>query len=444
MPGSAGRRAFDEDVLLGPPGAEKGQGRIHYSPEYGPSGTVMGADWLIREDGRQHWPSLQGESFTGVPISLLDVAGRRREFNKRRGRAHLAARTLVAGAHVAGPEELELGRIAFSLRGLREWMAGGWSELPATAGEGRADPSVWMVNLSIGDADLQLVSEVTTGGGRYRSVEERVARVSVTIPGRMSLPRWRREWITPLLDLMVFANRERSVLTALSGYTEPDTRHGALNVFERQETAIAPETSFSFYQRDLLPAGIIDTGELIGRWIDLHRRIGPATTFLFGTLNAADLPLENEFLNLMAFAEAYHRTVHDEPPLSRADHTAYRALVLDALPEDPAVRDLFDRDLSHTNRQSQRERMRWLVGRAEREDWSDGLAEQIVAGSVDSRNWLTHWGGKGKRVVEDADLAILNRRLVFVIEANLLSDLGLDEEAVGRCLGLGYVWDYPF
>lgn len=34
--------------------------------------------------------------------------------------------------------------------------------------------------------------------------------------------------------------------------------------------------------------------------------------------------------------------------------------------------------------------------------------------------------------------------LGFIIESNLLSDLGLDDDAVARCLALGYVWDYPF
>lgn len=88
--------------------------------------------------------------------------------------------------------------------------------------------------------------------------------------------------------------------------------------------------------------------------------------------------------------------------------------------------------------------MQWLVTRAEMEDWADDLGKELVARSVATRNWLTHWAKKTTKVVEGADLALLNRQLLFVIESNLLSDLGLDDEAVSRCLGLGYVWDYPF
>jgi ApeA N-terminal domain 1 len=404
----------------------------------------MGADWLAGEQADQAWPSLQGESFAGVPLTLLDAVGREREFTDRRGRAEISAATLVAGTHISSAQELRLGRVAFSLRGLREWLSGGWSRIEPNLKVGANDPTVRILNFTIDDADLQFTSEVQKSGGRYRSVEERHAGVSITVPERLSLPQWQERWITPLRDLMIFANRERSVLTGLSGFTESDTRYGAVRIFERQETAIDTETNFTFYQRDLLPAGIIDTATLIAAWVDLHSRLGASTAFLFGTLNASRLPVENEFLNLMAFAEAYHRVLHDEPPLDAEDHSAYRASMLAALPDVEETRGLYDRDLVHSNRQSQRERMRWFVLRAAMDDWADDLGEEIVVRCVATRNWLTHWGKKTKKVAENGDLALLNRQLLFVIESNLLSDLGLGDEAVTRCLALGYVWDYPF
>jgi hypothetical protein len=101
-------------------------------------------------------------------------------------------------------------------------------------------------------------------------------------------------------------------------------------------------------------------------------------------------------------------------------------------------------ELKYANRQSQRERMRWLVERAELETWPRSLAAKIVSRCCDTRNWLTHWGEKGRHVVGDADLAELTRQLTFVIEANLLDDLLKDDEQVCQCLALGYVWDSPF
>jgi hypothetical protein len=404
----------------------------------------MGADWLAGEQADQAWPSLQGESFASVPLTLLDAVGRERQFTNRRGRADISAATLVVGTHVASAEDLRLSRLGFSLRGMREWLSGGWSQIEPSLQSGVNDPTVKILNFTIGEANLQFVSEVHKSGGRYRSVEERHAGVSITVPERLSLPQWQERWITPLRDLMIFANRERSVLTELSGFTESDTLYGAVRIFARQETAIDAVTNFSFYQRDLLPAGIIDTASLVTAWIDLHSRLGPSTVFLFGTLNASRLPVENEFLNLMAFAEGYHRVLHNEPPLQAEDHSAYRASMLAALPDDEEIERIYDRDLVHSNRQSQRERMAWFVDRAERDDWPDELGENIVSACLATRNWLTHWAKKTTKVVENGDLALLNRQLLFVIEANLLCDLGLSDEAVARCLALGYVWDYPF
>jgi ApeA N-terminal domain 1 len=443
LPSSADREPFDEDVLVGPPGAERAQGRLRYSPDQGLTLTVMGADWLAGEQAEQAWPSLQGESFASVPLTLLDAAGRRREFTNRRGRAEISAQTLVVGTHVASRQELRFGRAAFSLRGLREWLSGGWSQIEPNLKDG-VNPDVQTLNFTIGESDLLFVSSVQESIARFRTVEERQANVSITVAEPASLAQWQDRWITPLRDLMIFANRERSVLTELSGFVEADTLHGAVRIFERRETTIDPETNFSFYQRDLLPVGIIDPAALVSAWIDLHSRLGASTAFLFGTLNASRLPVENEFLNLMAFAEAYHRVLHNEPPLEAEDHSRYRESMLAALPNDEEVRALYDRDFDFSNRQSQRERMRWFVLRAEMEDWADDLGEDIVGRLVATRNWLTHWGKKTTKVAEGPDLALLNRQLLFVIESNLLSDLGLDDEAVTRCLALGYVWDYPF
>lgn len=232
--------------MVGPPGAERAQGRLHYSPDQGLTLTVMGADWLTGEHADQAWPSLQGESFAGVPLTLLDTVGREREFTNRRGRAEISAATLVVGTP-ASPREVQFSRLAFSLRGLREWLSGGWSQIEPVLKAGADDPTVEILNFAIGEADLQFVSEVQRSGGRYRSIDERRAALSIIVPERLSLPQWQDRWISPLRDLMIFANRERSVLTELSGFIEPDTLPGSTRIFERQETTIDTETNFSFY-----------------------------------------------------------------------------------------------------------------------------------------------------------------------------------------------------
>jgi hypothetical protein len=293
-------------------------------------------------------------------------------------------------------------------------------------------------------AVMQLLVESRQTGTRYRTVEETHASINVTLPEPMPVSAWRDLWIGPLRDLMVFANRERSVLESLSGHRGPAEAGSHVRIFERRETRPGPETQRSFYQRDLLPAGVIDTSELLRKWFDLHARLGSAAGFLFGTLNSAAMAIENEFLNLMAFAEAYHRILHDERPLSKSEHRRFRRAMIEALPDDPSVRGLYERDLKYSNRQSQRDRIAWLVARAEEVSWPDGLADELTATACDTRNWLTHWNDRGKNVVEHRDLALFNSRLLYVIESNLLADLLHEDEKVSSCLAHGYVWDYPF
>jgi dihydrofolate reductase len=80
----------------------------------------------------------------------------------------------------------------------------------------------------------------------------------------------------------------------------------------------------------LLPASAADDiAELLTRWIAFHRELGAATQLLFGTLNDRDLPAVNRLLNLLAFAETYHRRKHDEPPLTDEEHAAFSQAMLD-------------------------------------------------------------------------------------------------------------------
>lgn len=442
LPNPAVRQPFEEDIEVAPPGQAKAQGRLHYDPEDGLLAQLSNG-WLsgIREVER--WPALQGETFSGRVLTLLDTFTREWQASADRGRARIWAGMLAVGVEIESPEELRFKQISFGLRGMRDWLSGGWSQLsPALQPSSASDYKY--VNVSIQGVTLQFFLEKRpSGGGRYRWTEETISGVNICAPEAIPINRWHSEWIDPVRDLMTFANREVAIIERLSGSAEPDSPE-SVQIFEQAEAVVRPRTNFSFYQRDLLPAGIIDTAELIQRWFDLHASIGPSSALFFGTLNSRGLPVENRFLNLMAFAEGYHRLLHNEPPLEEDEHRTARETMIAALPHDERMRRHYRLELKYANRQSQRERMRWLVERAELETWPRSLAAKIVSRCCDTRNWLTHWGEKGRHVVGDADLAELTRQLTFVIEANLLDDLLKDDEQVCQCLALGYVWDSPF
>lgn len=447
LPASAHREAFAEDILVAPPGGELAPGRLSFDPEAGIDLTVIGADWLPGIDDRsaRFWPALHGETFGSAKFTLFDCGIRSLQQAGERSRAEIRAAVLAVGAQINSPEEIRFTRIQLSLRGMREWLTGGWSQIEPTLRKGKANRDVQILSLELRGGQLQLVVEPRESGGRYRWVEETHAGLNVTVPEALSLRQWQTEWIDPLRHLMIFANREQSLIESLSGYPDPSDAFSLIRLFERHETSVLQATTHSFYQRDLLPAGITgDTGELIRLWLDFHSKLGAAAGFLFGTLNSVGMTIENEFLNLMAFAEAYHRTLHDEKPLSKSQHGRYRKAMLGALPESPFIKELYERDLRYSNRQSQRERLSWLVRRAALEGWPDGFEDELVATGIETRNWLTHWSDKGDKVVEGSDLARFNRRLLWVIESNMLEDMGLEVGLVEKCLALGYVWDFPF
>ncbi|HXV04587.1 MAG TPA: HEPN domain-containing protein [Solirubrobacterales bacterium] len=447
IPGSARRQPFEEEVLVGPPGKSLAPGRISYDPERAIELTVMGADWLpeVGDRTKSFWPALQGETFTGTSFTLLESGIRNLQSSGDRSRAEIVGQTLALGAHFGAAEDVKFNYLSLSLRGLLEWLTGSYSGIGPTLNRPRADSAFEILQVEVEDASMQMTVDSLESGGPYRRVEESSSGITIEVPVPLSLSEWHDQWISPLRDLMIFANRERSVVEGISGSPDIADPFASVRIFERNETTIGPRSHYSFYQRDLLPAGIIDTAKLVQAWFKLHRSLGSSSAFFFGTLNSPAITIENEFLNLMAFAEAYHRTLHDEKPLSDVDHEAYCKTMLKSLSgEDASVRGLYARDLRYSNRQSQRERLTWVVRRAALETWTDSFVEELVSTGSDTRNWLTHWGDKGDRVAEGADLAHFNRRLLFVIESNMLDDLGLSQEDADTCLRHGYVWDFPF
>ena len=158
------------------------------------------------------------------------------------------------------------------------------------------------------------------------------------------------------------------------------------------------------------------------------------TRFFFGTLNAEAIHLENRLLNLLAFAETYHRRLFNACPLPKATHRRLREQMLGAV--DQEHRSVYEPSLSYANSQSQRERVRFLALRA-----ADAipavahLADRLVPQLIDTRNWLMHWSHRTKHVVEGGDLMVATDRLVVILQANLLLDLGLPPASVRHSIG---------
>jgi hypothetical protein len=100
-------------------------------------------------------------------------------------------------------------------------------------------------------------------------------------------------------DLMVFGMRQPSATISVSVINAGDVGLNGLRhdvKIHQVWHPLVPVLPWTAYQgRALLPANAVDDiGELIVRWFALHRELGDAAQFLFGTINDRDLPAVNQ------------------------------------------------------------------------------------------------------------------------------------------------------
>jgi len=385
-----------------------------------------------------HVDILHGESLGGWPWSLFDgelVVPRSITPSNART-ADIVFETLIRGGHFTDLESVT-GTIArFAVHGLRELLRGGdFGEplLSVTVDEESHDQLI--VEMPWGS--LQLVAEGTQT--QWSRDETRMAvRAHAQMQFGNALPLSAVDALVETLrDLVIFARTRPSHLTGLMllGEAGAAERAGEFRVI-RQPESNPQETRTSGPPLILNPAMVPDVYALIRAWFGLREKLGPVWRLLFtATVNPWLMP-ESQLLNLTGFAEGYHRTLHDEPPLSDDDAATSVQAMLAAL-NDERDRDVFRGALVHANSQSQRARVRWLARRAAAAltEWGLDVA-RLTSEIVDTRNWLTHWGERGQYVCEGNELTRLISQLYFVLATNILLDLGLDEENVAAQLAL--------
>jgi hypothetical protein len=325
------------------------------------------------------------------------------------------------------------------------WLRHRWSR---TTDARKADRQ--HLDVAIDDAcltvgfDRQQSFEPYSRTTRYRGV----ATVELSAP--LPLPQWGESWVRPLTDLLVFATREQIVVESFVAIVEtnrasrvapairrtlPDRAWNRVEVeVIRPQAVDARPRGIEPFQHMLLPLGALrpHCAKIVARFFRIHRELGGAAGFLFGTLNARSIYEENRLSNLAAFAEGYHRTFHDEKPLTDAEHDLLVASMLGAI--DKRYRQLYEAPLKYANSQSQRQRLRWLIRRAAALTALADLQNTFRDEIIDTRNSYAHLGGDHPNALEPDELHDRVERLIQVIEFNLLLDLGLDERHAAHLL----------
>lgn len=433
------------------------------------SAFAEGSVWLdidsdpwreVAHDGEQSSidvRTLHGQTTGGTPLSLHGVRFVGGQSDPLVDQAHVryVADRLVFGAAVETEDDIRLTAVQTSFRGLREWLMGGPHDtstpLPlvrsaSVAGEGgdaaRLDEWVRLLSVEVDGVRIQAtVASRRASTSAYETIYKTSASLQLETDEPLALTQWRRQWIEPLRDLVLFGTREQTVALWLRGQHEDSE----VEVYSPPDTTLLAPSHVEYHQRHLLPAGIWDQDgfkELVANWRRLHTKLGPVAQALFEVWNTADLAPLTRLLRLTSCAEGYHRAAHNEPPFSDEQHDEMLAAMIDALPDEKSVRSHYKDRLRYANSQSQRRRIRWLIENATTADERlQGQARRLTDRLVGWRDAHTHLDGEIETPPLD-DLLLLNAVLTYVLEANILLDIGIGDNT-RYCLGHGYVWDDP-
>lgn len=458
-----------------PPATERAVGTIEIRPR--------DLRLTLRDSPRaqERWRDMaviHGEGLDGKELTVLDafVTGRTDHTNYGHNVERYRFNALLVGAHVLEEKELEFKRAVVHLRGLREWMSTSWrGQAPYAFHQFVAPPprglrrrlAAWRdtrrdrhddpdalphpLQVPLPGATLKFAFQRSAGGTRFEQRTVYDAAVVIELETPCSLDRWREEWVRPLVDLLVFATREQVVVDRLEAIifdhrlaeaVHPAIRRAAPDrVWARREIEIVRpqvveirERGIEPFQHILLPLAALGhrAPEAIAEYFARYRALGRTAAFVFVVLNARTIHEENRLLNLMAFAEGYHRTFLEAPPLPQELHRELRKKMLRAI--DKRYRGVYSNPINHANQQSQRQRVGALIARAASAvpalaDPDDVFRDELV----DTRNLYTHQGEPGLRALSDADdLHARIERFIEVLEVNLLLDFGLARDEVSR------------
>src|ERR1035437_952880 len=441
--------SFDEDGFLWEPGSEdRAPAHLRFDPDYGTELTVINAPWAVEAGAR--WEVLHGESLWGQPWSLFSVRCLSSQ-QAANTRSRCDASTLITGVHADSEAEIAFSELSLRCHGMREWLTQGRRdrENALKRPEGATDDLWGLLHATAEGVGMLFHVNAMKSGDWYRQHSEATAVLQLKSPTPLSRPVWLEGWVTQVQALIFFGRRPPSSTISVSGIRAGAIGPNGLPFDVKVHQVWHPrvtELSWAAYQgRALLSANAVDDlGDLMTRWFALHRELGDTAQFFFGTINDHDLPAVNRMLNLLAFAETYHRRRFNELPLAEEEHDALSKEMLDGLPSQ-RERDVYSGRLQHANAQSQRQRVRWLVARAATADPRlEEVKKALVDSLIETRNHLTHFDPPNEWVSTTSyGYALLAAALEFVLEANVLLDLGLNEKRVQECLAHGHGWDDP-
>jgi hypothetical protein len=421
------------------------KGALTFDPAEGASLTLIEMLPELRGSGFRA-DALLGQGFDGTALTLLYpfLTGtfHRSSSTGAWSRSTVVAPTLLRGDHIEDPEALIFKHAIVRFAGLRDACLQEWPSPETGEWVPWVGPGLQARGAQVDGGTLLFRQHEDHSPGKYTAASEIDIEVVIASKRALSLSDFDAQWLSPLEALTILAARGPSALQRFT-FVMVDANGAETPVEVHTQTPrlapTLPEEYRPLVRFSALGAG---AGAFIARWWRLYRQLGPAADYLIAALSG-EMFLEQKLFAAMSFVESYHRELHNEPVLSKAQHKSNVKAMLAAV-DDKVQKDRYRAMLQNGLEQSARERVLALIERTHRTlPDVPGLNATLAKELVTTRNAIAHLSRSISKALEGVDLLYAVERLRLVIQVNLLLDLGLSSETVGSFVLTSYARQVP-
>ena len=379
---------------------------------------------------------LHGATLKGRPCTLFDplLQERTGELFSGHSQERWLSNLLFHGAHVSNLADFSFRRARVGLRGLAEWLNEPWSDADPRSFKGIAKEGI--VEIQLNGARLLFQEGETTKTEAFSKHTEVDFTALFEFDDPITFPDLHDRFIRPLHDLLILGTNEEIHVEEITllipedvekwwGDKEPIKHVNEVAVLQRGGFEWQAARANAFHQ---VPFPFAALGEnpvaAVRRWYDLRDELAGAGNSLFGTINRRHRTLEPDLLSVLSVVEGYHRARFDQLVVDEKEHKVAVEMMMDALPEH--LVENYRKRLTYANEQTQRQRVRATIERAEPVVSQASGWTKLVHPLIETRNFLTHWGEKSDDVLEGEDLWVALKRVEIVLRINLMLDLKVD------------------
>jgi hypothetical protein len=185
--------------------------------------------------------------------------------------------------------------------------------------------------------------------------------------------------------------------------------------------------------------------QYLRNWFDRMASLRPVCDLLFGTLTNSQMFVQHAFLSLSQALETYHRRTRGGKYVENTEWEGIQPLLIAALPTSMSseFRTSLTQKFKYLAEFSLRKRLMELCGEYEAAVGSIiGDTKKFVGLVVDNRNYLTHYDQNLVERYKSDDLYQLSQRMRCLLEACLLSEIGMDKIKIAAIIAQSSRYEY--